>query len=169
VIADLRVPFRDARASDLGFALALGDAPPRPALAVLELAAGGVTLEVRILGGSHAARVRGAGLDLTETVACDAGGGALPALHEAAAGGRSYRFTAETRRPGAAALAALAARLRGSLGPCPRGVVAGFPGHPDALTAAVLEAGERGVGWRTWHLYPGAGEVVRTATVLARG
>jgi hypothetical protein len=169
VIADLRVPFRDARAADLGFALALDAVPPRPALAVLELEAGDVTLEVRILGGSHAARVRGAGLDLTETVACDAAGVALPTLHEAAAAGRSYRFTADTRRPGAAALAAVAARLRDLIGPCPRGVVAGFPGHPDALTAAVLEADETGVGWRTWHLYPGAGEVVRTATVLARG
>jgi hypothetical protein len=169
VIADLRVPFRDARAADLGFALALGAAAPRPALAALELEAGDVVLELRILGGSHAARVRAAGLDLTETVACDAAGGALPALHEAAAAGRSYRFIAATHRPGATALAVLAARLRELLGPCPRGVVAGFPGHPDALTAAVLEADETGVGWRTWHLYPGAGEVVRTATVLARG
>jgi hypothetical protein len=168
VIADLRVPFRDARAADLGFALALGAATPRPGLAVLELEADGIALEVRILGGSHAARARGAGFDLTETVACDAAGGALPALHEAAAADRRYRFTADTKRPGPSALAALAALLRRRLGPCPRAVVAGFPGHPDALTAALVEPGPESVGWRTWHLYPDAGEVVRTATALER-
>jgi hypothetical protein len=168
VIAVLRVPFRDARAADLGFALALGAATPRPSLAVLELEAADVCLEVRILGGSHAARVRGAGLDLTETVACDAAGGALPARHETAHAGRRYRFTAETARPGPDAVAALAERLRRRLGPDPKAVVAGFPGHPDALTAAVLHAGAGAAGWRTWHLYPHAGEVVRTVTVLER-
>ena len=168
MIADLRVPYRDARAADLAFALALAAATPRPALAVLELEAGDVALEVRILGGSHAARARGAGFDLTETVACDAGGGALPALHEAAAPGRRYRFTADTSRPGAGGVAAVAAGLRRRLGPHPRAVVAGFPGHPDALTAAVVDVAPEAVGWRTWHLYPHAGEVVRTVTVLER-
>ncbi len=99
-------------------------------------------------------------------MACDAAGGALPALHEAAAADRRYRFTADTSRPGPSALAALAALLRRRLGPCPRAVVAGFPGHPDALTAALLELGRESVGWRTWHLYPQTGEVVETITEI---
>lgn len=171
MIAALQVPFRDARAADLGLAVRLGASEPRPALAALALVLGGVRLELRILGGSHEARVSAdgdGGLALAEVVACDApGGAALPERRDLRAAGRRYRFRARTARLSDAALAALAGRLASEVGSSPRGLVGRFPGHPAALTAALAEARPGGVGWRTWHLYPDLGEVVRTHSALS--
>ena len=41
-----------------------------------------------------------------------------------------------------------------------------FPGSPDALTVLTGRAVRGGWAWASWHVYPGAGEVVRTRSSL---
>lgn len=166
MIRELAVPFRDAGAGDLGFALGHAD-PARAALAELVLELGGARVSLRVLGGSHEVRLAHGGAEVAELVACDGPCGPLPARHGADLGPGRYDFRAATRRLAPAALAAEAGRLEARLGADPHALVGRFPGDPAALTA--LEAwGRPGrLGWRTWHLYPRTGEVVCTASVVS--
>lgn len=164
MLRDLDVPFLDAAADQLVWRL---DAPPQPALASLVVALGSAcSLDVRLLGASHQVLVRendGGPVRCSELVACDpTRPGDLPPAARHHVDDLDYRFASEVRRVEADELATLAAELRA----CASGstiLVGSFPGSPHAVTAVEVVAG----GWRTWHLYPQAGEVVTTVTSIA--
>jgi hypothetical protein len=44
-----------------------------------------------------------------------------------------------------------------------------FPGSPDALTVLAGREVAGGWTWSSWHVYPAAGEVVRTRSSLVAG
>lgn len=162
MLHDLEVPFLDAAASQLVWELG---APPQPAVAssCVDHAAGS-RLDVRLLGASHQVLlVDAAGaVACSELVACRPGvTGSLPPAARHSDGRLDYGFTSSVRRLGASALAGVAAELRGRARD-PRVLAATFPGSPDALTAVEVTP----TGWRTWHLYPQAGEVVETVTTV---
>lgn len=166
------VPFRDAAASDLGWALDR-DAEPPAGLAVLDVAGGGWSIRLHVLGASHAVELAPPGGDrLTETVACGVAGGCglerAPSRVDAA--GVRYGFTADVDAPGTAAVQALAVELTLALSAAPHGLVCGFPGVPGATTGLRARILPDGAEWDTWHLYPERGEVVRTrSTAVLEG
>ncbi|MBW1598074.1 DUF2617 family protein [Streptomyces sp. JJ38] len=166
----LAAPYLDTDADQLSFAL---DLPAREALAVSEVTAGALTVQLRLLGASHqvfAGPVR-------ETVAClpDAAGG-LPATVTHTFDAWHYHFTARvldfSAHPHAApdsfeaGFTACVARLRDRLSGRPQALCGVFPGSPDAVTALTVEEGDSGVGWRTWHTYPQSRRIVATHTWL---
>ena len=175
--ARLSVAYADTRADELSFALGLAR---QPALRVLECEVSGLIVELRILGYSHQVLLgEGDAVPLlSETVARLSGAAgdgartqALPALYaarcEAASSTFHYSMSSSITALGEdpAGTEALMADLDGA-----RDAVLGvFPGHPHAFTG--LRAGEAapgGVEWRSWHAYPGAGELVRTHSRLVR-
>lgn len=164
MLAQLAVPFRDTSAADLLVAVHAGaDAPP--GLRAMAAASGAFVLELRVLGASHAviARVPD-GRALTEVVACDAPAGAPLTGGVRLEGGLRHSFTATVEHGDVAARADELRALAGTAG----ALVAAFPGQRDALTAVCARPGAGAVAvWETWHLYPGAGELVRTTTTLA--
>ncbi|MDP9432536.1 MAG: DUF2617 family protein [Actinomycetota bacterium] len=178
MITELDVPYLDTTAAALRFSpVAVPGADLDDlVLDVLELGSAGRRLRLQLLGASHRAVLTVDGAELTETVACPAcggSGGPLPGTHEEAVGGLRYRFASQVRTVCPADLAALAARLRAAaVGPDRLAGV--FPGSPDALTVLQGRAdapvpgadGIRTAQWRTWHLYPGTGEVVRTRSAV---
>ncbi|GAB2610326.1 DUF2617 family protein [Streptomyces capparidis] len=155
----LAAPYLDTAADQLRFTLGL---PPRDALAVAEVAVGGITVELRLLGASHqvfAGPVR-------ETVACLPGEpGLLPGSVTEEIDGWTYRFTARIHRHGPREFAARAGLLR-ELHGRPEALCGVFPGAPDALTALLVRPREGGVAWRTWHTYPRTRQIVATHTRL---
>ncbi len=163
MIARLNVPFRDTSADDLSLTLAFEDVPARPALAELCIPIAGMQIEIRVLAGSHEARIVGGGVRLSEVVGCDevSPHGLPPVLEHPLTAGR-YVFRAETRRLGASGFDAMAQDLVAQLGSDPQGLVGRFPGHPNALTGLATCADDTGIGWTTWHLYPSHCELVRT-------
>lgn len=158
----LSVPYADVRAADL--VLALG-APALPAMGEVQVRLGPYTLTLGVLGHSHQALIRSAGLDLRERVACQPGTpGDLPAAREQAAGDHRYTFTSQVSTLTREAAAAVAARV----GAEPHGLVGVFGADPGAFTAlrAAPEhcaAGADGVAWETWHAYPQTDELVYTS------
>lgn len=167
--ATIDVPFRDAAAADLAWALERDGGPPA-GLARLDVPAGPCTLRLHVLGASHAVELRlPDGSSVVETVACGiAGGRALRAAPDHVdLDGASYAFTAHVDVPGADAVVALAAELDDVLTADPHGVVATFPGAPGAATGLRARVEPDGVAWDTWHLYPERGEVVRTRSSVA--
>lgn len=173
MLIELRRPYVDVSAGDLSLTLGLAAAP---ALEVLALTAGGVSLELRLLGFSHQVLVGGHGSELSETVACVPGvAGSLPRTCTDGA----YRFgacvehlSAQDYGATAAALLERAATdelmLAGLFANAP-GVGAGAPLPAfTALAARPLEGGA-GVAWTTWHGYPQSGELVITRSALERG
>jgi hypothetical protein len=158
VIASLPVPFADARASDLCLVLD-GEAPP--ALAERQVRVGPFLVCLRILGGSHQVVVRGAGLELSEVVACgSAAAGALPRERRRA----GYRFRSRLLRPGAARLDELTRAAAARAARDPLGLAGVFPGRRGSVTALVARPRAAGVEWWTWHAYPEAGEAVLTVS-----
>jgi hypothetical protein len=166
MLRDLDVPFLDAAADQLVWRLG---APPRPALAALQVSRlDGLVLDVRLLGASHQVLVRRAGpgddgrVACSELVACEAAvPGDLPAAARRQVDRLDYRFVSSVQQVEQAELADLAGALR-ARATRPSMLVGSFPGSPHAVTAVeVLDT-----GWRTWHLYPQAGEVVLTETAL---
>ncbi len=156
----LSVAYLDASAAQLSWSL---DAPVRPALASRRLQFGDLALDLRLLGASHQVVFEAAGHRGTELVACDRSStGGLPREVGEERGRFVYRFTSHVERLEGAPLAALAEELVARLSVSERALVGAFPGSPHAVTAISAD----GEGWRTWHLYPQAGEVVRTATVI---
>ena len=166
-------PYVDVGAGDLS--LTLG-APPAPAIEALRVTAGGLAIELRLLGLSHQALV-GGDAELSETVACVPGvPGALP--QRCVDGG--YDFRARVARHSATVYTTRAAGVLACAAqdPCAlAGVFAAAPGAGEggrarlpaftALAARPLPSGA-GIAWTTWHGYPQTGEIVVTTSSLAR-
>lgn len=161
----LATPFADSRAADLSLAHGLGRLP---ALGKHRVELPGAGVELRVLGASHQVVAELESGPWSETVACLPGAGAaLPARHEASAGGLRVRFCARRQR---LPPTALAGRVRAVCRRCaddPDALVATFPGSPLAVTALLVRA-EPGGGtrWWSWHAYPQAGELVTTSSVV---
>ena len=168
MLSQLAVPYVDARASALTWWL--GDDAPAP-LATLVLPGGGRSgrgcLELRLLGASHHVVASVDDARCPEVVACGASPSVLPASHASDVGGARYRFSSATTTYAPAALARVARDLRRRSG-APDALVGVFPGSPDALTVLTGRELPAGWAWRSWHVYPAAGEVVRTRSSLVR-
>ena len=163
MLAPLTVPFVDASASQLTWWI--GDDAPAP-LATLLLTGSTGSLELRLLGASHHVVATAGAARCPEVVACGVRPGALPARHDGAVGGARYRFTSATSAYDEVALPRLARDLRRRCAGSPRALVGVFPGSPDALTVLTGREVRGGWAWSSWHVYPGAGEVVRTRSTL---
>jgi hypothetical protein len=163
----LDTAYADVRAADLSLRL---DEPARPTLAALTVPLPDGVLELGVLGASHQVRLALGGATLLETVACLPGDGSLPARHEAAVlPDAAYRFRSRVRRLEPGAFARALRRLR-RIARHPGSIAGVFPGEPDALTVLVAAAGDDAVvAWRTWHVYPGSGEIVSTASEVRAG
>jgi hypothetical protein len=169
VLRRLDIPFRDAAASDLAWSLLPGAVAPE-ALAHLRVPrTGPATLDLHVLGASHAVEVALDDVVLTEVVAYGAPDGRTlgQAPAELVRGGLRYRFDHAVERCAPAAVADVARDLRERLEGRPDALFATFPGAPGAATALLATTVARGAGWETWHLYPERGEVVRTVTTIA--
>lgn len=172
---ELPVAFADARAADLGLHL---DLAPQPALALRTVGGSGWSAELRILGASHQVLIHQRGRTVcSETVACHLPDSSrshspLPGRHRS---GSHYDFRSRVDLLGPADLRRTVRQLVGDHGDHPNGICARFPG--DELGATVLRLDpptgphEAWISWRTWHTYPGTGEVVATSSiaVLAAG
>ncbi|NYI04548.1 DUF2617 family protein [Allostreptomyces psammosilenae] len=155
----LAAPYLDTGADQLSFALGL---PAREALAVAEVRAGGLTVQLRLLGASHQV-IAG---PVCETVACLPGRpGWLPEAVNEEIGGWKYRFTARIDTYPPQEFGDRAQWLREGLDGRPDALCGIFPGSPDAVTALVVES-DAGVAWRTWHAYPQTRQIVTTHTRL---
>ena len=167
MLAPLSVPFLDARADALSWWL--GDDAPA-ALATLVLPGSTGSLELRLLGASHQVIATAGDARCPEVVACSVRKAALPARHDGAVGDAHYRFTSTTTTYDAASLSRLARDLRRRCAGSTRALVGVFPGSPDALTVLagreVQGKARGGWAWSSWHVYPGAGQVVRTRSRL---
>ncbi|MFC3998981.1 DUF2617 family protein [Nocardiopsis sediminis] len=161
-------PFVDTRAADLSWTI--GHPPIAPLAArTVDPLVGGPRVELRILGASHQVLVEAAGPGwLTETVACLPGtDGGLPAQASPAVHGvRHYDFASSVRRLAPKAFAAQAQKTARAVAAHPCGLLATFPGSPDAITGLVVRADGHALLWRSWHAYPQTGELVTTTTSL---
>ncbi len=165
MLREVATAYVDATAASLRLAL---DLAPQPALETAVVEVGGFTVELRVLGASHQCIATAGANTLSETVACGAAGGLLPAAHDRAAAGLRYRFASSVEQLDAAGVRARAGALRDQVAADPLALAGVFPGSPDALTALTCRAVDGGVAWETVHLYPHTGELVATAsTVLA--
>lgn len=167
MLSQLTVPYVDARASGLSWWL--GDDAPEP-LTTLVLPGSGRScagrLELRLLGASHHVVAAVGDARCPEVVACGTTPRALPARHDSDVGGARYRFSSATRSYAPAGLARLARDLRRRAAGAPDALVGVFPGSPDALTVLTARELRNGWAWRSWHVYPAPGEVVRTRSSL---
>jgi len=163
VLHELAVPYVDARASGLSWWL--GDDAPAP-LATLLLPGPGGPLELRLLGASHHVVAHAGGARCAEVVACGSRSTALPAWHDGELAGARYRFTSSTSTYSPPGLARVARDLRRRASGAPDALVGAFPGSPHALTVLQAAPVAGGWSWRSWHVYPGTGEVVRTRSRL---
>jgi hypothetical protein len=163
VLSRLAVPFVDARSSALSWWL--GDDAPTP-LATLALKGTAGRLELRLLGASHQVVACTGSARCPEVVACGLPERPVPAHHDGVVDGARYRFASATTAYDAAALARVARDLRRRAAGAPEALVGVFPGSPDALTVLAGREVRRGWAWASWHVYPSAGEVVRTRSSL---
>jgi len=167
VLAPLSVPFVDSRAEELSWWL--GDDAPA-CLATLVLPGSTGSLELRLLGASHQVIATAGDARCPEVVACGVRKPALPARHDGTVGDAHYRFTSTTTGYDAASLSRLVRDLRRRCVGSTRALVGVFPGSPDALTVLagreVRGQARDGWAWSSWHVYPGAGQVVRTRSRL---
>ena len=163
MLAPLAVPYVDARADALSWWLG-DDAPPPLATLVLPGCTG--SLELRLLGASHQVIATAGAARCPEIVACGVREAPLPARHDGAVGDASYRFISTTSAYDEASLSRLARDLRRRCATSSRALVGVFPGSPDALTVLAGRQVRGGWAWSSWHVYPGAGEVVRTRSRL---
>ena len=163
MLAELAVPFVDARASALSWWL--GDDAPQ-ALDVLVLTGPAGRLELRLLGASHHVVASTGGARCPEVVACGPASGGLPVRHDDEGHGARYRFRSTTTAYSPAGLARVARDLRRRGDAAGDALVGVFPGSPHALTVLAGAELRRGWAWASWHVYPGAGEVVRTRSSL---
>lgn len=166
MLAQLSVPYVDASAGDLCWALAPDTG--LAALAGVDVALGSARVRLNVLGASHEVVAAIGGATCTEVVACGVGaGGPLPSSATRELGGLVYRITSTVLRLDAGTLAGRTRHLRARLAADERALVASFPGHSGAVTALAVAGDERGLEWRTWHAYPLSGELVLTATRLS--
>jgi Protein of unknown function DUF2617 len=168
-LLELVVPYRDTRAQDLCWSLAL---PVQPALAVRAARLGGLVLELRLLGASHqvlAWEQEGTALLCVETVACLPGvAEPLPRRLLRALPGGGYEWSAQTFALSGAEFDRSVERVRRSVEANPHALGGYYPGAPGALTAVLPEAAAAGVRWTTWHSYPQDGRLVRTRSGFRR-
>ncbi|MFC4565711.1 DUF2617 family protein [Nocardiopsis mangrovi] len=160
-------PFVDTRAADLSWVLGHPPITPLAARAVAPIG-GGPRVELRILGASHQVLVETGPGWFTETVACLPGSdGGLPA-HAAPVVDhvRRYDFASTVRLLSPAAFAAQAQKTARAVAAHPHGLLATFPGSPDAITGLIVRADGHALLWRSWHAYPQTGELVTTTTSL---
>ncbi len=165
MLARLAVPFADSSATDLSWGLSPAAGPPLVAISVV---VGAVELRLGILGASHQVDARLSGSTIcVESLTCQGRARSpVPDMAERDLGHFHYRFRSRIEHMHEDALSLRAEVLRQRLAPDPRALIASFPGHPDAVTGLAARAHGRGVAWRTWHAYPGTGELVRTSTRL---
>lgn len=163
MLEHLDVPYLDASAEGLVWQL---DAPLQPALAHRTVECGSWTLDLHLLGASHQVVLRAAdGARCSELVACRPGvAGHLPSAVIEDRGGIRYGFRSSVASLAPDDLAARADELVARLAPRGDALIGAFPGSPHAVTA--IEA--TGAGWRTWHVYPQAGQIVATETMVDR-
>ena len=167
---ELVVPYRDTRAQDLCWSLAL---PVQPALAVRGVRlGGGLVLELRLLGASHqvlAWAEEETELLCVETVACLPGvAEPLPGHHARTLPGGGYTWSADTFALAGSEFDRAVERVRRSVQANPHSLAGYYPGAPGALTAVLPEAAGPGVRWTTWHSYPQDGRLVRTRSGFRR-
>ena len=168
MVTSLQVPYADVRAADLRWSDA---SAALPALEWLEVdVEGGGILRLTIVGCSHQVAADTPWVRLTETVARLPEGG-IPlgtAAGRRAVGDAAYRFGAQVDRHAADAFTDVVEGIAGLDDACPT-VVGRFPGRPGAVTALRCDrADAEALVWRTWHTYPGSGEVVATRSELRR-
>lgn len=163
MLSRLAVPYVDSRASALSWWL--GDDAPAP-LATLVLDGACGRLELRLLGASHHVVASTGGARCPEVVACGRLEQPVPAHHDGVVDGARYRFTSTTTAYDAPALTRVARDLRRRTAGSAEALVGLFPGSPDALTVLAGREVRRGWAWASWHVYPSAGEVVRTRSSL---
>ena len=167
MLHSLAVPYVDARASALSWWL--GDDAPAP-LATLVLTGSGTgatdRLELRLLGASHQVVASTGAARCPEVVACGRVESPVPAQHHGLVGGARYRFSSSTTAYDAPALTRIARDLRRRTAGSADALVGVFPGSPDALTVLAGREVRGGWAWASWHVYPGAGEIVRTRSSL---
>lgn len=159
MLAQLSVPFADVRAASLRHVL---DLPRQPALAARRVLPAGREIELRLLGASHQVLFRDAAGERSETVACAGDALSLVAFLPAAVESGGYRFRAVVSQLDDEELDAEVAALRAALTDDPLALLGEYPGHGSSVTAVLAETD--GLGWRTWHAYPQAGELVATTT-----
>jgi hypothetical protein len=159
------VPYADAHAADLSYALGLR---PVDALKARTVEVGELRCELRILGCSHQVLVEG-GAVLSETVAClpeaCETARALPRAYQARAGDMRYRMVSRIGAlpDRAGTLDELIERHAADTS----SLVGVFRGDPHAFTAlSARELPGGGVAWDTYHAYPQAGELVHTRSTL---
>ena len=166
---ELVVPYRDTRAQELSWSLAL---PVQPALAARSVRLSGLVLELRLLGASHqviAWAEEETELLCVETVACLPGlAGPLPKRDLRALPGGGYAWSAQTFTLSGAEFDVAVQRIRRAVEANPDSLAGYYPGAPGALTAVLPEAAGAGVRWTTWHSYPQDGRLVRTRTGFRR-
>ena len=166
---ELDVPYRDTRAADLCWSLAL---PVQPALAVRSVRRGGLILELRLLGASHqvlAWAEEGTELLCVETVACLPHlAEPLPARDARRLSGGVYVWEAQTLVLSGPAFDRAVGRIRRAVEAGADSLAGSYPGAPGAITAVLPEVAPSGVRWTTWHSYPQDGRLVRTRTRFRR-
>ncbi len=169
MITTLQVPYADVRAADLRWSQT---AAPLPALDRLRVPVdGGGQIDLVIVGCSHQVTVDVPGLRLTETVARLAEGGRplSPRVSSRTADGARYRFESRVDDHAEEDFDAAVEALLGTLHDPGRTLVGRFPGRPGAVTALRCDRADgEALAWRTWHTYPGTGEVVVTRSELGR-
>ena len=163
MLASLPVPYVDVRASALSWWLG-DDAPEALASRVLTGTAG--RLELHLLGASHHVVASTGAARCPEVVACGARRAPVPARHDSLLDGARYRFTSTTTAYDRGGLARVAGDLRRRAARSPDALAGVFPGSPDALTVLTGRELPGGWTWSSWHVYPAAGEVVRTRSSL---
>ena len=164
MLEHLDVPYLDTSADALVWQL---DAPLQPALAARRVEGAGAALDLRLLGASHQVVLRSptGRAVCSELVACRPGvPGHLPATVVDERAGVRYGFRSSVESLAPEELAARAGDLLARLATRDDALVGAFPGSPHAVTAIEATAD----GWRTWHVYPQAGQVVTTETVVGR-
>jgi hypothetical protein len=165
---ELVVPYRDTRAQDLCWSLAL---PVQPALAARTVRLGGLVLELRLLGASHQVLVwaeAGAEPLCAETVACLPSAEPLPARSNQLLPSGGYAFESIVHTLDPPDFDAAVERIDRALAAAGGGLGGCYPGAPGALTAVLPEPARSGVRWTTWHSYPQEGRLVRTRTGFRR-
>ena len=167
MFAQLYVPFVDARAGELSWALSPAATLP---LAAISVTVDGAVLRLAVLGASHQVEARLPGAPVcVESLTCHGPGVTpMPGAAERDLGALHYRFRSRVESLDEEAFTARVRALRVRLATDSQALVASFPGHPEALTGLVAQGSPRGVAWRTWHAYPLTGELVSTSTRLAR-
>lgn len=163
-------PFLDTSPDDLVFGT---DAPRLPALAVHRARPAGhpgTALELRVLGASHQLVLERAGTPWIETLACRPGRRPhLPGRHRAPAPApfaRDYEAACTVTAHDRGGLAAAVEDLLADCAAAPHGLVVRFAGDPLALTGVCADDDGGTLRWRTWHVYPQCGRVVRTRSAL---